>query len=432
MRISVLFIFLFLSACGGQGGDAAGDIDALAERYVKLALAMTPHDGSYVDAYFGPQSWVQEVKSAARSLEAIMEEARELQKLVRKLPADAADPLRARGLDKRLTALIGRAKLIAGMALDFDTEAHQLYDTVPPHIPTEYFETIHARIDALLPGDGSLAERVEAFRSAFVIPAEQVPAVFEAAIAECRRRTLEHLELPADERFSLEYVSDKPWSGYNWYQGDAESLIQMNLDLPIYIHRAVDLGCHEGYPGHHTYNSLLEKNLVEERGWVEFTLYPLFSPQSLIAEGTANYGIRLAFPRDQRIEFEKAALFPLAGLDAREADRYHELLELLEGLDYVDNEVARLYLGGEMDRETAADWLVDYKLMSPERARQRVDFIDTYRSYVINYNHGRDMVVDYIEAVAGNDVEKRWEAFEYLLSNPLNPSDLVEATFANP
>ena len=93
----------------------------------------------------------------------------------------------------------------------------------------------------------------------------------------------------------MAYVKDKPWSAYNWYQGGFASLIEVNTDLPVYIDRAIDLACHEGYPGHHVYNALLEQHLVKQRGWVEFSVYPLFSPQSLIAEGTANYGIQVAF-----------------------------------------------------------------------------------------------------------------------------------------
>src|SRR5690606_403409 len=107
------------------------------------------------------------------------------------------------------------------------------------------------------------------------------------------------------ESFQVEYVTDKPWSGYNWFQGDAHSLIQVNTDLPIFIDRAVELGCHEGYPGHHVYNALLENELVRERGWMEYSVYPLFSPASLIAEGSANYGVKLAFPGDERLAFER-------------------------------------------------------------------------------------------------------------------------------
>src|SRR6185503_6212472 len=101
--------------------------------------------------------------------------------------------------------------------------------------------------------------------------------------------------------------------------GNARSLIQINTDLPIFIDRAVDLAAHEGYPGHRVYNALLEQALVRGRGWPEFSVYPLFSPQSLIAEGSANYGIEVAFPGEERVNFEKTVLYPLAGLDPSKA-----------------------------------------------------------------------------------------------------------------
>ena len=137
-----------------------------------------------------------------------------------------------------------------------------------------------------------------------------------------------HSKLPAEESFTVEYVTGKSWSGYNWYQGDYRSLIQVNIDLPIYIDRAIDLACHEGYPGHHVYNALLEKNLMRDRGWPEFTVYALFSPQSLIAEGTANYGIEVAFPNAERLAFEREVLFPAAGIDPARVDEYYEVHDL--------------------------------------------------------------------------------------------------------
>ncbi len=133
------------------------------------------------------------------------------------------------------------------------------------------------------------------------------------------------MKLPAAESFTVEYVTNKSWSGYNWYQGQYRSLIQVNTDLPVYIDRAIDLACHEGYPGHHVYNALLEQHLVRDRGWVEFTVYPLFSPQSLIAEGTANYGIEVAFPGRERVDYERSVLFPAAGLDPARAAEYYEV-----------------------------------------------------------------------------------------------------------
>jgi hypothetical protein len=234
-----------------------------------------------------------------------------------------------------------------------------------------------------------------------------------------------HLPLPAQESFRIEYVNDQPWSGYNWYQGDVRSLIQVNTDLPIFLDRAVELGCHEGYPGHHTYNALLESELVNARGWQEFTVYALYSPQSLIAEGSANYGVELAFPGDERLAFERDVLAPLAGISTEKLAEYTTLREKLASLDYAGNEAARAYLDGKMTREEAIDWLVKYNLSSPERAAQRVKFFDTYRSYVINYNLGRDLVRDYVERNASN-AEERWKVFGQLLGSPRLPSGLAQ------
>ncbi len=106
--------------------------------------------------------------------------------------------------------------------------------------------------------------------------------------------------MPANESFKLEYVTNKSWSGYNWYQGNASSLIQINTDLPIFIDRAVDLAAHEGYPGHHVLSTLLEQKLMKGRGWMEFSINPLFGPNGVIAEGSANYGIDVVFPGGER------------------------------------------------------------------------------------------------------------------------------------
>ena len=401
----------------------ARDVDTIARDYVVLVLAAGAHDADFVDAYYGPADLKAAAQADTRDIAGLRAGARTLRAELAALEPGEGPilQLRHRYLDKQLGAVDARLGLVLGETLPFDEETRRLYDTVAPAPDTDAYERALAVIDRLVPGDGPLADRVEALRRQFVIPTDRLQAVFDRAIAECRARTVAHLELPANERFTLEFVTDKPWSGYNWYQGDAFSLIQVNTDLPIFIDRAVDLGCHEGYPGHHTYNALLERELAIERGWVEFTVYALFSPQSLIAEGSANYGIDMAFPDDTRFAFEREVLMPLAGIDSAEAERYRAVREALAELDDAGNEAARRYLDRDWTREQAMDWLVRYTLVSRERASQRVDFFDTYRGYVINYNLGRDLVERYIECAAG----ERWDTFTDLLGSPRLPSDLV-------
>ena len=144
---------------------------------------------------------------------------------------------------------------------------------------------------------------------------------------------------------------------------------------------------------------------------------------SLIAEGSANYGIAMAFPGDEREYFERQVLFPLAGLDASRVEEYYAVERLAEKLNYAGNEAARRYLDGDIDAATAIGWLQKYALMEPERAEQRLRFIERYRAYVINYNLGQDLVAAYVER-AGEDHQARWDVFERLLSMPLSASML--------
>jgi hypothetical protein len=402
-------------------------MNQIAESYVRLALALGEHDPSYVDAYYGPPEWREQAKARKQSLDSIRVEVDALQRDLVKTHSDTADslaPLRHEYLAKQLRAMKGRLEFLDGKRAPFDEESAVLYDAVAPTLSEQHFKEVVARLDEELPGKGAVPARFEAFRARFTIPRERVDTVFRTAIAECRSRTARNIQLPADESFTVEYVTDKPWSGYNWYQGGYRSVIQVNTDLPIFIDRAVDLACHEGYPGHHVYNLLLERELVRKRGWKEFTVYPLFSPQSLIAEGSANYGIAMAFPDDERVQFERERLFPVAGLDPAGAERYYRVMALQKQLAYAGNEAARKYLNGQIDSAAAARWLTSYALMEPARARQRVRFFDTYRSYVINYNLGEDLVREYVERTAAGDQARRWKVFAGLLSSPRLPSGL--------
>jgi len=419
--ILVLVAALAITACG----PSPKDVDDYAQEYLFLELSMGLHDGGHVDAYFGPEELKTAAETTALSLDQILKASKDLS--ARLASIDAGDDkrlaMRITGLIARLRALDTRIAIDMGEFPSFDDESMALFGSTAPHYDASHFAAIIEELDELLPGDEALAERFESFNNQFAIPLDKLPVVFEAAMAECRKRTLEHIDLPEGESFTIEYVNDKPWSGYNWYQGNSVSLIQVNTDFPIYISRAVDLGCHEGYPGHHTFNALLEKNLVEDEGWIEYSLYPLFSPQSLIAEGSGNYGIDLAFPGQERSDFEKEVLFPLAGLNVDDADLYYEVGALLGKLNFAGNEAARGYLNGDMTRDEAAEWLQTYALTPADKSLQRIRFIDTYRSYVINYNHGEAMVADYIER--GNaDADERWARFEALLSSPMLPSDL--------
>ena len=401
-------------------------LDTIAADYVRMSLEIGEREPGYVDAYYGPAEWQEAAKAAPRTAPALAVEAASLSARLARL-----DPARLAPIERRrrafllaqLKAASTRLRMLQAEKLSFADEAEGLFGVRPDLKPLSHYDPVLARIGKLVPGAGPLSDRVDAFQNGFTIPRERLKPVFDAAIAECRRRTAEHIALPAGESFTMEFVTGKSWSGYNYYKGGLNSLIQINTDLPIRISRAVDLGCHEGYPGHHALNMLLEHKLTRGRGWIEYSIYPLYSPQSLIAEGSANYGIDLAFPGAERLAYETRALYPLAAIPTGRAAEYLALLKAIRDLTGARFTIARDYLEGRIDRAGAIALTRKYQLVSQARAEQSIAFTDQYRSYVINYGLGQDMVRADVEA-AGATPQARWKRMKQLLSEPTLPSDL--------
>ena len=434
--ISILML-LIIFACGDQNKKSINELELkmneIAAQYVKLVLEIGIYKPDYVDAYYGPAEWKPN-KADQKEIDSTLINSlnKKTDALLNKLDAlkdyqaTELETLRYRFLYKQILSIKGMIFIISGGTFPFDKEAKILYDTEVPHYNKEHFQKIIDELNKIVPGNGQLSKRLNDFKDQFIIPPDKLDTVFTVAINECRKRTLQYIQLPDEENFEVEFVKNKPWGAYNWYKGNSFSLIQVNTDLPMQIDRVIDLAAHEGYPGHHVFNALLEKNFVKEKGWIEFSVYPLFSPVSLIAEGTANYGIQVVLPGNEQIEFEQEVLFPLAGINSNNADLYYRILSLLKGLNYAGNEAARNYLDNNWTKEETIAYQTNYQLLSEKRAKKKLDFIMKYRSYVINYNLGEDLVKSYIELNGGTDdyPKRRWELFEQLMSVPQTPSGL--------
>lgn len=427
----LLLLILSINSCNKNKNMDTLDqkLNNFSSDYIVLVHSMGLHDKDYVDAYFGPDSLKEEAEKLSWDLPQIDKKTDEYLTFLSNLnvkDSNVVGQLRLNFFKGMLNALKMRIKIVNGETPKFDDEAKAIYMADPPHFPKEYFQIAIKKLDSLLPGTGSTYEKYNEFKKQFIIPTEKLDTVFKTAIAETRKRTKKYFELPLNEYFELEYVTDKAWSGYNWFQGNSVSLVQINTDMPIYIDRAIDLAAHEGYPGHHVYHSTFEQNFVKKKGWLEFSIYPLFSPLGLISEGSANYGIEVAFPGKEKTEYEKTILYPLAGLNPELAETYAKVEELVSKLSYAGNEAARGYLNGEFSKEETVKYLMDYNLMTEERAKQRLSFIDKYRSYVVNYNYGKDLVRKFITAKGGtaDNPEIRWFLFQDLLSNPYLPNNL--------
>lgn len=442
MRISlILGSCLVLAACGSVGGGDNGDsqtqaveivtpgtVDELAEDFVRLGLALGVHDSDYVDAYFGPAEWREQAQAAGLSLNDVLAQSDRLIEFLKQAEADEGEEARLRALTANAVALQTRVRLLMGEKIPFDEQTKLLFGVVAPPLDPKAEEERRSALDATYTGTGTLAQRQKAYLDATTVPTDTLGTLTDLTIGECRRRSNEWIDLPEGEGFELELVKDKPWGGFNYYLGDYQSKIEINIDRPIQIGRFVDIGCHEGYPGHHVYGVLRDKIFVQERNWVEHTLYPLYAPSAILAEGSAEYGIAMAFPGDSKINYERDTLYSIAGLDPELAQVASRLAKLPSN-DALRIDVARQYLDGVISAEAAIERLVQEGPMPQRVAADTIKFLDYNGSYIINYSTGYSLIDRYLDAVSATPAE-RWKKFEELLVTPLLPEDLETAIAA--
>lgn len=437
LLIGILITVLF--ACSeNHEPDKSNQMDSIAEDYVKLVLNIGLYDPIYIDSYFGPKEWLPSMADKQDTFP-YTQFNNEIVRLIEL--NNEIDTSELVGLEKQrhtflttqLKSVQAKIEMLNGRQYSLDEEFELLYDAVPLIHSESYYQEMISKLENLVPGSGNLSERLDSFLKDFVIPEDRLDTVFNTAIVECRKQTLKYIELPNDENLKLEFVTGKPWRMYSYYKGNSISLIQVNTDLPLTIYKAIGTGAHEGYPGHHVYSTLVDQHFVKDRGWKEYCVLPIHSPRALMVEGTAVFAQELVMPIGERIAFERKVLFPLAKLDANKIETYYQIREIQFELDKALNEVARNYLDGKFTEEEALNWLMKYGLLSPELAQQKLNFIKKYRSYVLNYLLGYNIVKKYIELNGGtaDNIEKRWELFTYLITTPLTPSELIEATNEN-
>lgn len=432
MRAIVCLGLILLGASCSQEAppDLGPQLDPVAEKYVRLALALGEHDSDYVDAYFGPPEWRDEARQQSLTLAEISATA---DKLIVSLEAmDVANAeslllLRHNFLLTHLQSLAAVSRVRDGLELSFDEESRSIYRFVAPSYPLEYYAKVLEQLDAVLPGDGPTHTRYQEFRQQFRIPEDKVQAIVQKGLDECRDRTRQNMTLPDGEDFTLEFVSGQTWSAYNWYQGHGQGLIQVSLDRPRYLGASIRLGCHEGYPGHHTFSALLEDRYLNQRGWIEFSILPLFSPQAMILEGSGDLAATIAFPGEARNEFLRSAILPIAGIESADLEALQAVRDLTFEMRYAGIEAARKYLDGDWSKEETIDWLSNYALIAPEQIDAWFGFTERYRAYRINYVLGEDLVREFVrQENPDGDADGDWQALAKLLSLPPAP-----ALFAN-
>ena len=400
--------------------------DAIARDYILLGLRLDQHIPGLVDGYFGPahlkaQVDLEQLRPAARLRD-------DAQALRDRLSVEVGDAARHDWLDVQLIALGAQAAVVAGDELPYLELVARCFDHAPARRPDNAFEEAAARIDALLPGDAPLSDRLADWDRRFEIPLDRLPSVVDWLVDRFRARAAATFGLPMGESVRLGFVSGQPWGAYTWFDGGRRSRIDINTDQPSRATTLPRIIAHEAYPGHHLEHAWKEADLVDRGGRLEASILLINTPDCLISEGLANLGLRFAVPPADQVDllvelYDRAGL-PLAAdpVAAREAAELTDAIAVpRRTLTTTAGNAAILRHADGRSHDEVLAYLRDVGRYAPAMAAKRLEFIEhpLWRTYIFVYAEGEALLGRWLDAVPEADRAAR---FGRLLHEQLSPA----------
>jgi hypothetical protein len=377
-----------------------------AERYLLLGLRLGRHVDGLVDAYYGPPG----LKEQADAGDPAPPE---------RLAADADALLLDVGdswLGDQVSGLATYARVLAGETIAYSDEVERCYGVRPERTPDAVYEQVHAELDELLPGDGSLGERYVEWRKTQLVDGDVAVSVVLELLPFLRERTEALVELPPGEGVELESVRDEPWWAFNYYLGELRSRVVLNTDVPTSAYDLIHLAAHEVYPGHHTEHAVKEARFVLGGTAIEEAIQLVPTPQAVVSEGIAETGEDVVLDDAAR---EDAYAIIRRHAPAAELERAHAIARAREGLRDVGVNVALSIHEDGASHEDACAYIERWALQTPEQAQHSVSFLTdpTWRAYSITYSAGRDLCRAYV----GGDARR----FRRLLTEHVRIGELL-------
>jgi hypothetical protein len=402
-------------------GPGAGASSPLVREYLLLGLRFDRIEEGYVDSFTGDPALRQQVQNEPAPDPADL--AVQAERLVAEIPDDL-EPARAEYVAAHLRALACAGRKFAGQDVGFVDEVAAYFDVHIAKGDTDKYRQAHVKLEDALPGSGSLAERMRAYRATEEVPPEKLEEAIHAFSSALRDRVRAEFPLPDTETINYEVVTDKPWSGFNYYLGDYRSTVAVNADLKQQMSNLPRLVAHESYPGHHTEHCRKEFGLVEGKGQAEQTIFLVNTPQCLMAEGLADLALYAAIGPN----WGGWAAEIYADLGLRfDGERAEAVSEAAAALADVRQDAALMLHDEHRDVDDVVAFLKRWLLVDDERARQMLRFLSSplWRAYTSTYVEGYRLLRSWLEARP--DGVSLTERFGRLLDEPLIPSALRAA-----
>ncbi|UUO02860.1 DUF885 domain-containing protein [Mycolicibacterium novocastrense] len=399
------------------------DASTVIREYLLLGLRFERVEQGYVDSFTGDPALRRAVAAEPQPDPADL--ARQADRLLGELTwVDGLERARKDYIGAHLRALACAGRKFAGDQVGFVDEVEAYFDVHIGRGDPERYRQAHRQLDEVLSGPGPLADRMQAYRAAEEIPPTRLEECIHAFSSALRDRVRAEYPLPDAETITYEVVSDKPWSGFNYYHGDYKSTVAVNADLKQQMSNLPRLVAHESYPGHHTEHCRKEVGLVEGRGQAEQTIFLVNTPQCLMAEGLADLALYAAIGPEWGVW--AGEIYADLGLRF-DGERAQAVSEATSALAEVRQDAALMLHDEHRDVDEVVAFLKQWLLVNDQRARQMLRFLSSplWRAYTSTYVEGYRLLRGWLDE-RPDDVSLS-QRFGTLLDEPLIPSSLRAA-----
>lgn len=390
--------------------------EVLVRDYVLLGLRLDRLVPGTVDTYTGDEALRAHVDAGPAPEPATL--LRTARRLRTALPDAGLAVHRQRYLAAQLAAVEVLARRLAGQATGFVDEVEAAFDVrIGPGDMDRYREA-HRELETVLPGRGRLDERLSGYRSNDEVEPSRLLSAVRALSAALRGAAAAHYPLPAGEDVGYELVTGRPWSALNRYRRGYRSIVAINVDARPRAAQLAHLIAHEAYPGHHTEHCRKEHGLVVRRGNIEHTISLLGTPQALMAEGTADLGLRALVGAGWGRWAADILRAEDVHLDGALAERVHAAFDALHR---ARQDAALLLHDRAAGEEAALAHLRRWLLVGETRARQLLGFIahPLWRTHTTAYVEGVALLAPWLD---GSGPAGRVGRYRRLLDEGLVPS----------
>ncbi|MFX0039064.1 MAG: hypothetical protein ACFFCY_07245 [Promethearchaeota archaeon] len=366
------------------------NLDYFAKSYLTLGLRINKHIKGYVEHYYGPS----EIKTAIDIEEKVSPKKllQDCKSLMVQIRDQGFEEKRKNFLNKNLIAFDTVLRKLNGEKISYLEQVERLFAFKPILYKDDYFYHLTSRANDLYKGKGSLNNRIKKYSAQRIIPKDKVKNLFIKAINLTKNRTIEVFPnlLPNNESIEITEVENQSWTAYDWYQGNYNSRVEININRIQYWTSLLYLTCHEVYPGHHTERTMKDYLLYRSKGCFECSLLSIYTPEMVISEGIGQVAERVIF---DPLESVKISLENFCANPEIEdsLDILIQQKEIREGFRRLQCNLAYYkYVDGLLEKDLIK-YAESFKVIPEEGIKGIIEFIsdELWGSYIMVYQGER-------------------------------------------